>query len=220
MLVVNSRNLAALWFNQFEINKIWQSAQSKKAQTLEKKTPLVVSLEGTLIPSILLPAHFMPCSALIDVKIGFQIREYQCVCLCVCPFAPHTCSFACVCVLLLCAFYYFILTPYRSSSVEPADLSCIWAPVQPEHITLMKGTEAFFNVRRTFKLHELVIVLWLSFRRLIENWAEHMVWLCERWTNRHGWGGVGRDVWAPFFFVVVEFRVARHLTPSDQRDKN
>lgn len=39
MLVVNSRNLAALWFNQFEINKIWQSAQSKKAQTLEKKKP-------------------------------------------------------------------------------------------------------------------------------------------------------------------------------------
>lgn len=115
----------------------------KKHKLSKKKTPLVVSLEGTLIPSILLPAHFMPCSALIDVKIGFQIREYQCVCLCVCPFAPHTCSFACVCVLLLCAFYYFILTPYRCSSVEPADLSCIWAPVQPEHITLMKGTEAF-----------------------------------------------------------------------------
>lgn len=103
----------------------FDKAHSLKKHKLSRKKTLVVSLEGTLIPSILLPAHFMPCSALIDVKIGLQIWEYQCVCLRVCLFAPHTCSFACVYVLFLCAFYYFILMLYRSSSVEPPVLSCI-----------------------------------------------------------------------------------------------
>ncbi len=102
VLVVYSRNPIALWSNQFEINKIWQSSQPKKAQTLEKM--LVVSPEGTLIPSVLLPAHFMPCSALIDVKIVLQIREYQCVCLCVCLFACSAHLLICVCVFFIILF--------------------------------------------------------------------------------------------------------------------
>lgn len=69
---------------------------------------VVVSPEGTLIPSILLPAHFMPCSALIDVKIVLQMREYQCMCLPVCLFSCSTHLLISMCVyVFLCVFYYF-----------------------------------------------------------------------------------------------------------------
>lgn len=115
----------------------FDKAQFEKTQ----KKMLVVSLEGTLIPSVLLPAHFMPRSALIDVKIGLQMREYQCVCLGVCLFVPHTCSFACVSrCFCSCGFYYFALNPV---SVLFCWIACVSAPVQPEHITLIKGTQAF-----------------------------------------------------------------------------
>jgi len=109
--VVYSRNLRASWSNRFEINTIWQSSQPKKRHKplrKKKRKRLVVSPEGTLIPSILLPAHFMPGSALIDVKIILHLQEYQCVSLCVCLFSPHTCLCVCVCVCVLClCFFYF-----------------------------------------------------------------------------------------------------------------
>lgn len=140
LLVVYSRNLVALWSNQFEINKIWQSSQPKKAQTLnKKKRTLVVSPEGTLIPSILLPAHFMLCSALIDVKIVLQIQEYQYVCLCVCLFACSTHLLICVCVCVsMCYSCVFLLLYFNASSILvrwTSCLNCIWAPVQPGHMT-------------------------------------------------------------------------------------
>lgn len=115
MLWVYSKNLAAALFNQFEINEIWRSLRLEKAWTpkIEKKPKqtLVVSLEGTLILSILLPAHFMPCSALIDVKIGIQIVEYQCVRVCVCACSCLRCTPArllCVCSCVLNIFQHCV----------------------------------------------------------------------------------------------------------------
>lgn len=113
--MVYSRNLIALHTDQCEINEIWQSSQPKKAQTHEKT--LATSPEGTLIPSILLPAHFMPRSALIDVKIVLQIREYQCLSMCACLLVLRTCS---LCVCLCLCVYYFILVLYPFTSVEPS----------------------------------------------------------------------------------------------------
>lgn len=141
-----------------------------------------MSPEGTLILSILLPAHFMPHSAFIDVKIVLQIREYQCVCLCVCLFACATHLLICVCVyvLFLCFFYYFIFMLYLFSSVEPP----VWTTSEhrcSRDISPRWKEQRLFYVHSTFKLYELVIVLWLSFGRLIENRAGHMVCLhvCE-----------------------------------------
>lgn len=70
---------------------------------------LSVSPEGTLILSILLPTHFMPLSALIDVKNVLQIRKYQCVCvsmrvpLCL----LHTPAHLRVCLCCFCVFLSF-----------------------------------------------------------------------------------------------------------------
>lgn len=134
-----------------------------------------MSPEGTLIPSILLPAHFMPCSALIDVKIVRQILEYQCVCLRVCLFACSTHLLICFCVcasvlfLFVCIFLnYFILMLYLASSAEPP--VCATSERRCSRDTSPRWKERrLFYVCATFKLHELVIVLWLIFGKLIEN---------------------------------------------------
>lgn len=118
-LVVYSRNLITPHTDQFEINKIWQSAQPKKAQTHEKT--LTTSPEGTLIPSILLPAHFMPRSAPIDVKMVLQIQEYQCLSVCVPACATHL-FIECVCECVFCVGFFsplFYFSALSFTSVEP-----------------------------------------------------------------------------------------------------
>lgn len=142
LLVVYSRNPVALRSNQFEINKIWQSTQSKKAQTLEKK--------GLLCPQRALwfplsSCQLTSCLALLSL-MWETFHGYRninaCVCACACLLAPHTCSFASVlhlCVFLL--FYFNALSvPVRWTSC----LNCIRAPAQAGHITQMKGAGGFF----------------------------------------------------------------------------
>lgn len=140
---------------------------------------LAASPEGTLIPSILLPAHFMPRSALIDVKIVPQILEYQCECVCLFSCSTHLLICVRVCVIFVCVwvwlivFVVFFFFSYLKcfilpSSVEPP----VWTTSEREcsRDTSHRWKEwRVFYVHGTFKLYELVIVLWLSFGRLIQN---------------------------------------------------
>lgn len=134
--------------------------------------------------------------------------------------STHLLICVCLCVTLVCfLLFYFNAVSVLFRWTCWFELHLSTSAAGTHHLD--ERNRGFFNVRRTFKLHELVIVLWLSFRRLIENWAEHMVWLCERWTNRHGWGGVGRDVWAPFFLLLLnlEWRAIWHLLIKETKIK-
>lgn len=94
---------------------------------------------------------FLPSSQPLLISADMGISDFSCIC-----------SFTCVCVLFNSCFILLLLP--RS----PFCLSCTAAGTNH----LDERNRGFFNVGGTFKLHELVIVLWLCFRRLIENWVE------------------------------------------------
>lgn len=133
--VVYSRNAASLCSLRLII---FDKSHRLKKQTLEKKQKkhLLFPQRALLVPSILLPAHFMPLSALIDVKIVLQIRGISmCVCLSLRLFACSTHLLICVrvCVILVCLLFCFnalsLLVRWTFC------LNYIWAVVQPGHIT-------------------------------------------------------------------------------------
>lgn len=114
-----------LWILPFWKARVEQSSQPEKAPSLH-----VLTLGGSLIPSNLLPAHFL--SALTDVCrhgntwiLAVFVSIYLFICLCGCAL------FNLCCILLI--------PPW-----SPFCLSCMWAARQLEHITWMKGPEVFF----------------------------------------------------------------------------
>lgn len=120
MLVVYSRYLAALWFNQFEINKIWQSAQSKKAQTLEKKNACCVPrghFDSLYPPASSLHALLSPhwCeNRFTDMGISMCVSARVPVC------STHLLICVCLCVILVC----FLLFYFNAVSVLFRWTSC------------------------------------------------------------------------------------------------
>lgn len=113
---------------------------------------------------------------------------------------------------------------YPSSSVEPS----VWTTSEPwcSRDTSPRWKEPrLFYVHSTFKLYELVIVLWLSFGRLIENWAEYMVCfhVWERPLDGHGETYLRSDFCFFFFFwqsILIQNKGYRLLIKFIQLKKS
>lgn len=94
----------------------------KKPQTLEREKRLVVSPEGTLIPSMLLPAH---CIAWLCCHWCENHSTVTGISMCVCPSACSTHLVAgggvgCNCVVFSQFFFLnVIIMLYSSPSIEP-----------------------------------------------------------------------------------------------------
>lgn len=112
-----------------------------------------------------------------------------------------------VCVFVSVCVHYFILVLYPFTSVEPSvwTTSEQWCSRDTSH--RWKEERLFFYVHSTFKLYELVIVLWLSFGRVIENGAEYMVCLhvWDQWNNMRKASLLGvNSVFVCFSFFVFQ----------------
>lgn len=113
-----------------------------------------------------------------------------------------------VCVFVSVCVYYFILVLYPFTSVEPSvwTTSEQWCSRDTSH-RWKEERLFFFYVHSTFKLYELVIVLWLSFGRVIENGAEYMVCLhvWDQWNNMRKSSLLGvNSVFVCFSFFVFQ----------------
>lgn len=119
----------------------------KKPQTLEREKRLVVSPEGTLIPSMLLPAH---CIAWLCCHWCENHSTVTGISMCVCPSACSTHLVAgggvgCNCVVF--SQFFFFKCHYNALFVPvhwTSCLNCIWAPVQAARVPWMKGAVGFF----------------------------------------------------------------------------
>lgn len=155
-------SLGGCGFFHFERNKLKPGSQSEKAPSLH-----VLTLGGSLIPTNPLPAPFS--SALIDVCRHWNIRMSA-------AFVPIYLLFRLCRSVLFNLWFILLMLPW---SLILFELHLSATATGTHHLD--ERTRVFFNVGGTFKLHELVIVLWLCFTRLIENCLEY--W-CEQIDTR------------------------------------